>query len=357
MPVTNREILIKEGALLVSRTDLKGIITYVNDEFVHISSFTRDELIGVNHNIVRHPDMPPTDFKDLWLTLKVLRSWQGLVKNRTKSGDYYWVEANVMPVFKNGKVHEYLSVQRVACREKIGKKEQLHNLLSAGKTAKRPAGLAAMVGLSKEMDVRKKMAFALAALLVPVFYLMYQLFLAQDYPLLAGVAASTVMALAISFNVIKSFTVMLNKTIGIFYHLFEKRFGNVQDLARNDLIGDFQRTLYSMEVNLDLAKAREDAAKAMQINQALGNVHTGVIVANNDFEIIYMNDSLLDMFKKAGSDSGTPLPNCNTDKLMSGKTDSFYHYTVPQHQPNLKKPYRSELHIAGHVIRFSICSL
>jgi len=356
-PVTNREILIKEGALLVSRTDVKGIISYVNDDFVNVSGFTRDELIGANHNIVRHPDMPSVDFKDLWLTLKVLRSWQGLIKNRTQSGDYYWVEANVIPVFKNEKVHEYLSVQRVACREKVEKKERLHKLLSAEKTAKRPAGLAAMVGLIKETDIRKKMAFALAVLLVPVFYLMYRLFLAQDYPLLAGVAASAMIALTISFDVINSFTVMLNKTIGIFYHLFEKRFGDVRDLARNDLIGDFQRTLYSMEVNLDLAQAREDAAKAMQVNQALGNVHTGVIVANNDFEIIYMNDSLLEMFKKAGSDTDTPLPHFNADKLMSGKTDSFYRYSVPQCQPTLKKPYRSELHIAGHVIRFSICSL
>jgi PAS domain S-box len=121
MPVTNQEIPMKKGGLLVTRTDLKGVITYVNDEFVNISGYSRDELLGAEHNIVRHPDMPPAAFEDLWMTLKSLRPWNGVVKNRTKSGDHYWVEANAMPVFKNGKVHEYLSVRRAPSREKIEK--------------------------------------------------------------------------------------------------------------------------------------------------------------------------------------------------------------------------------------------
>ena len=75
MPVTNQEILMKKGQILVSRTDLKGIMTYANDEFVALSGYSRDELMGKNHNIIRHPDMPPAAFEDLWLTLKALRPW------------------------------------------------------------------------------------------------------------------------------------------------------------------------------------------------------------------------------------------------------------------------------------------
>ncbi|MFA6052537.1 MAG: methyl-accepting chemotaxis protein [Methylobacter sp.] len=357
MPVTNNEIQMKKGALLVTRTDLKGIITYVNDEFVNISGFTRDELIGADHNIVRHPDMPAAAFEDLWLTLKELRPWQGLVKNRAKSGDYYWVEANAMPIFKNGKVHEYLSVRRAPSREKIEKAEQLYKLITARKATIRPTGLAVMVKSIKEMDVWKKMAFALATLLVPLFYLMYQLFLSQDYPLLAGVAASVVIASAIGFNVIQSFTTVLNKTIGIFYRLAEKRFGNVQDLTRNDLIGDFQRGLYSMEVNLslDLAQSRDDASKAMRINQALDNVQSGVMVANTNLEIIYTNDSVERMLKAAESDIRKQLPDFDTGKLMGANIDSFH--KDPAHQrallAGLNEPYSSELIIGGqhmHVI-------
>ncbi|PPK71709.1 methyl-accepting chemotaxis sensory transducer with Pas/Pac sensor [Methylobacter tundripaludum] len=351
MPVTNQEILMKKGGLLITRTDLKGVITYVNDEFINISGFTRDELIGASHNIVRHPDMPAAAFEDLWLTLKSLRPWQGLVKNRAKSGDYYWVEANAMPVFKNGKVHEYLSVRRAPSREKIEKAEQLYQLVNARKATIRPTGLAAVVKSIKEMDAWKKMAVALAVLLIPVFYLMYQLFLVQDYLLLTGVAASVAVASAIGFNVIKSFTTVLNKAIGIFYRLAEKRFGNVQDLTRNDLVGDFQRGLYSMEVNLslDLAQSREAAEKAMRINQALDNVQSGVMVADNNLEIIYTNESVEKILKEVEQDIRKQLPNFAVDKLIGANIDSFH--KDPAHQrrllASLTQPYSSELVIAG----------
>ncbi|MDP1665987.1 MAG: methyl-accepting chemotaxis protein [Methylobacter sp.] len=354
MPVTNQEILMKKGGLLITRTDLKGVITYVNDEFINISGYTRDELIGAEHNIVRHPDMPAAAFEDLWRTLKALRPWNGLVKNRAKSGDYYWVDANAMPVFKNGKVHEYLSVRRAPSRENIEKAERLYRQLDAKTATIRPTGLAAMVKSIKEMDVWKKMTVALAVLLVPVFYLMYLLFLAQDHLLLAAVAASVMIASAIGFNVIKNFTTMLNKTIGIFYRLAEKRFGNVQDLTRNDLIGDFQRALYSMEVNLslDLAQSRDDTAKAIRINQALDNVQSGVMVTNTNLEIIYTNDSVERMFKAAENDIRQQLPDFNVDKLMDASIDSFH--KDPAHQrrllENLKEPYSSELVIGGQHI-------
>lgn len=357
MPVTNQEVLMKKGALLITRTDLKGVITYANDEFVAISGFSRDEIIGAEHNIVRHPDMPPAAFEDLWLNLKALRPWNGIVKNRTKSGDYYWVDANAMPVFKNGKVHEYLSVRRMPSRDKIEQAEQLYRLLNDQKATIRPTGLAAMVKAIKEMGVWKKMAAALAVLLIPLIYLMVQLFLAQDYLLIAGIASSVIIASAIVFTVVQSFTTLLDKTIGTFYRLAEKRFGNVQDLARNDLIGDFLRGLYSMEVNLslDLAQARDEAAKAMRINQALDNVQSGVMLANTDFEIIYTNDSVERMFKAAEQDFRQHLPHFDTDKLIGASIDSFHQ--DPAHQrrllENLKGNYSSELLIAGqhmHVV-------
>lgn len=354
MPVTNQEIQMKKGQILVSRTDLKGIITYANDEFVAISGYSRDELIGKNHNIVRHPDMPPAAFEDLWLTVKALNPWQGIVKNRAKSGDYYWVEANVLPVFKNGKVHEYLSVRRMPSHNQIEKAEQLYQLLNDNKATLKPSRLAAAVKSIREIEPLKKMAFAQAVQLAPVSYLMYRLFLAQEYPLLAGVAASVMIASLIGFKVVKSITTMLDKTVGVFYRLAEKRFGNAYDLGRNDLIGDFQKAMYSMEVNLnlDLAGAREDAAKATRINCALDNVHSGVMVSDNNGEIIYINDAVRELFQQTESDIRTQLPNFSADKLIGANIDSFH--KVPDFQrtllANLKEMYRSELHIAHQTI-------
>ena len=103
-PVTDHEIIVEDGQTIVSKTDLKGRITYINQYFMDISGFTEQELIGKNHNIVRHPDMPPEAFQDLWEHMKVSRPWTGMVKNRCKNGDYYWVEAHVTPIRQNGNI-------------------------------------------------------------------------------------------------------------------------------------------------------------------------------------------------------------------------------------------------------------
>ncbi|MBK3777684.1 PAS domain-containing protein [Azospirillum brasilense] len=95
-PVTNREIEMSEDTLLVSRTDTRGKITFVNKAFVDISGFSETELLGAPHNVVRHPDMPPAAFANLWETIKDGRPWEGLVKNRSKSGDHYWCSRTKM---------------------------------------------------------------------------------------------------------------------------------------------------------------------------------------------------------------------------------------------------------------------
>jgi PAS domain S-box-containing protein len=133
MPVTDTEISFSENETLVSKTDLKGTITYVNKEFIKISGFTEEELIGKNHNIVRHPEMPPEAFADLWETLKAGKPWIQMVKNRCKNGDYYWVKANVTPVFRNGQVVEYMSVRAKPTREEIDAAEKAFLKLKNGK--------------------------------------------------------------------------------------------------------------------------------------------------------------------------------------------------------------------------------
>lgn len=112
LPITDRVVEIARDAILSSTTDPKGRILEVNDDFVHYSGFERAELIGQAHNIVRHPDMPEAVFDDMWKQLKAGRCWRGLVKNRCKNGDAYWVEANVSPKFEGERLLGYVSVRR-----------------------------------------------------------------------------------------------------------------------------------------------------------------------------------------------------------------------------------------------------
>ena len=105
------ETIVPKEELIVSRTDLKGNITYVNETFAFISGYTADELIGKPHNIVRHPDMPKSIFKELWKELDIKGSWSGVVKNKRKDEGFYWVYAEVSGVYKDGTLVEYKSIR------------------------------------------------------------------------------------------------------------------------------------------------------------------------------------------------------------------------------------------------------
>ena len=135
LPVTAVEYLLPPGVALVSRTDLKGRITYVNPAFVEASGFSVEALMGKAHNIVRHPDMPEEAYRDMWETIGKGIPWSAPVKNRRKDGTYYWVMANVTPLMEGDQPVGYMSVHTQASREQIQQAEQLYKTMQAEKQA------------------------------------------------------------------------------------------------------------------------------------------------------------------------------------------------------------------------------
>lgn len=133
MPITNKEVMFDESEYMMTKTDLKGVITFANQSFIKISGFTEAELVGQSHNVVRHPDMPVEAFEDLWRNLKAGKPWTGLVKNRTKDGDYYWVSASVTPFIVNGQVAGYTSVRGKPSREQVSATESAYRLFKENK--------------------------------------------------------------------------------------------------------------------------------------------------------------------------------------------------------------------------------
>jgi len=131
-PSTGREYKIREDQNLLSRTDCKGRITYAAQAFVEVSGYSRDELIGAPHSIVRHPDMPKEAFNNLWQSISRGENWIGLVKNRRKNGDYYWVRAHVTPIIENGKIQGYTSVRIKPTEEEIRSAEETYAKIRAG---------------------------------------------------------------------------------------------------------------------------------------------------------------------------------------------------------------------------------
>ncbi|MBI4754492.1 MAG: PAS domain-containing protein [Betaproteobacteria bacterium] len=135
LPVTQQEVLIPHDRYLVSRTDLKGRITYANDAFVEVSGYSRQELVGASHNIVRHPDMPPQAFADLWTTLQAGLPWRGVVKNRCKDGGFYWVDAVVVPARRNDETIGFMSVRTPPGRAQVRQAEELYRRLREDRNA------------------------------------------------------------------------------------------------------------------------------------------------------------------------------------------------------------------------------
>ena len=130
---TNIEYQVSDSDSMVSKTDLDGVLTYVNDDFIVSSGYEKSELIGHSHNVVHHPDMPSEVFADLWNSLKMQRPWTGIIKNLRKDGSHYWVLANITPDYENGKHIGYMAVRKKATQEQIATADHAYKLFKQGK--------------------------------------------------------------------------------------------------------------------------------------------------------------------------------------------------------------------------------
>jgi aerotaxis receptor len=164
-PVTTNELFLDPQRPIVTKTDLKGAIVYANRAFIEISGFDESELLGVNHNIVRHPDMPAEAFADLWDTVKAGKPWRGIVKNRAKNGDFYWVEAYVTPITVRGQVEGYVSVRSAPGRQDVAAAEALYQ-----QVRNKQASLSPTLKTYASRKDSGKIGFALTGLFVSMLF-------------------------------------------------------------------------------------------------------------------------------------------------------------------------------------------
>ena len=283
LPVTQVETLLPDHEFIYSSTDLKGVIVEANEAFAKVSDYTREEMIGQSHNLVRHPDMPPQAFADLWEDLKAGRPWRGLVKNRRKDGGYYWVVANVSPVRENGKVVGYQSVRSRPSRDEVAAAEEAYKRIREGSTAIRVERGRVVRNRAPWLDallsLRSQMVFVGLAALLPSLVDLAGHFESTAMPAAVEIGVDTVAALyGLFFLLIYIPWTLhdLNATSDWLEKVLST--GDLRErlsLARRDVIGSIARKADKFASSVQ-ATIQGIADTAQQVAAATDDVHSGM---------------------------------------------------------------------------------
>jgi len=356
LPVTTKEQFMREGSILVSKTDLKGIITYCNRDFIEISGFHEGEIIGKNHNLVRHPDMPPEAFKDLWETSKAGRPWTGIVKNRCKNGDFYWVKANVTPLYENGQCTGYMSVRTIPSKAEVSAAEELYAKINAKQASLGPTGIGKLLVAFGSLKI-KLLLNALVVFAAIGFFLL-------SYLATTGAASATITATATAFALITLVAgVLLSIRIAKPFAYIEQKLRQIADgnffdwidASRQDEFGKLQEVIKMTQIKLgfDVMDGREQAAASMRIKTALDNVSTSVMMADPECNIIYLNETAKTLFQDAESDLRQDLPGFDASSLLGTSIDTFHKDPSKQRGmlANLSSVYQTEILVGGRTLR------
>ncbi len=349
-PITNHEIKMREGSAIVSRTDLKGMITYINQDFLDISGFSKVELIGKSHNIVRHPDMPSVVFQDLWDKMKAGEPWVCMVKNRCKNGDHYWVEANVTPVFKHGQISEYLSVRKIPTQEQINAAEALYPKLNAG-----TASLPKPNPLSSLFNIRNRIIGAYTLMSLLMLALGLNIFGSTTIGvMIAGIFTTVVLTVLTVYQILNPIKIMVQTIKDV----QADPINTVVDFSMTDELGELQHSIKSLQVKVDydIMRSKEKAEQAHRIREAFNNVSSNVMITDTSYDIIYMNKSVQTMFSDIEDDLKKELPEFNSKALLGTNIDVFH--KNPSHQrdllDNLTSTYQGTVDVGGRTLTLKV---
>jgi len=348
LPITQQEHVLRDGAMLVSKTDLKGRITFANEEFIEASGFSLTELQGKPHNIVRHPDMPVEAFVDLWETLEAGRPWTGLVKNRRKNGDYYWVLANATPIREAGQVTGYMSVRSKPSRAQVEAATGLYRLFRDHQAGSRiiREGKVVERSLMQRLDFTARSTLGQKGLIIG---LLLGAQLALGLGLLAapeavnahrhglGLAALLlgVAGLIGLWRLVRGVAATLRASATQVEELAQGNFERVFEASGADEVAGLQRALQSLrtKVGFELADSRHHLVESTRIRQALDVAAANVMVADASYDVVYANRSLMKMLAAAEADIRQSLPAFSAAQVVGINIDQFHRQ--PAHQRTL----------------------
>ncbi|WP_247661128.1 methyl-accepting chemotaxis protein [Ideonella alba] len=337
-PVTQVEYLMSEGETIVSRTDPQGRITYVNQDFVRASGFTEQELLGQPHNLVRHPDMPPAAFEDMWRTLKDGQPWSGLVKNRRKNGDFYWVQANVTPLYEGGRIAGFMSVRTRPERARVEMAEALYRrmredaghgielrqgrvisgrLAAWGDRFSRGLDALGLIGKAGLLGLSMLASGALGGLA----------YASGSWPLAQVCAGVLAVSGVASWRFARRLSSSLAVTAQQMQAFGQGRFDGAIDVHGHDQLATMLMSLKQVQTRLgfEYADARKQAEEASRVRQALDEAATPTRIANAEGTIIFINKALDRILRRDLTAFRASLgPQFNPDTIVGSSVGVFY---------------------------------
>jgi methyl-accepting chemotaxis protein len=310
MPVTNNEIQFSDNTFMLTKTDIKGVITYTNADFIRVSGFSEAELVGSSHNLVRHPDMPIEAFADMWAFLKAGKPWTGMVKNRTKSGDYYWVEANAAPIYENGQITGYLSARKKPTRTQVEVTDAAYRLFKDGKAkglrieegkVVRDSIGRSLKAVLQNLNINQRISAIIALSVAMAVMTAFSHYGKTDAIPNAILGLAIVLLVGMGVAVMRSITRPLKQTLAVFDAIASNHLDTYIDVEGNSEMSSVLRALKTTQTMLtvnesaqrDLSKKIEEESVKYEAQLAAIAKSSGVVEFDMDGKIIAANDIFL----------------------------------------------------------------
>lgn len=357
-PVYDKEYIVPEGIHLVSKTDLHGTIIECNDAFEASSGYTREELIGEPHNMIRHPDVPAAVFEDMWRSLKKGLPWSQMVKNRRKDGGYYWVKANATPIFEEGKITGYMSVRsRISESEKQAAAQAYQEIANSRAKIRNGQVYTGMAPNRLNVFGRLKpyVQLPMLALIFTVIPALYVVLL-DGNPLVEEVGIGLFFLLLIWFGIRQE--AMNARIVTKLRQLASGEEVTSTGIDPGTLEGKVSNSLTS--AYLAFMEEREESAyqldKSRQLQLALDKISSNVMMADRNYNISYMNEQLQTFLTQRESRLKAELPDFDVHTIIGSNVDIFH--KNPAHNramlDSMSGPMTANIEVAGYHFELSI---
>ena len=371
MPLTqstpSNEYIVREGALLVSVTDVNGKILAVSPEYIQVTGYSNDELIGKDHSALRHPDTPDAVYEDLWKTLRQGRPWTGLMKNRRKNGDYYWDIASVTPLVEGGVPSGFMTIRTKPSPQQIRETAELYQKLRDGSDKSlrllegRPIrtnwreSLNPLRELSEQTRRWLDTAFGVLVLSMAAALLLFPQ-LPGGAPLRTAVAVLLLLRcglwVARVLLVAERRRVLTEDTVSFIRDLAAGHFHTTFKSNSRQKAGEIQCALLTLRIKMGYQIAEERRKASLQ-RQALDSASASLMLADENQRIVYINASANRLFQEAELDFRKELPGFRADQLLGSDIDLFHQNSVHQRQAvaDLKSALTSDFRFGGRALR------